>query len=243
MIFGKDINYSITRFAENYEQLVQSFDCGNEVINDYLKNKANSDTQTTTFIITDNDNKRRYIENTGQEHILCIYRQCRGNVVSSSFKSVDEALVSAFCYRIKQLKEIIKDNKEEAEEKPVPDRKKPLLSEIEKLKKQQTKLYDLLEQEIYDTATFIERSKLIADKIKTAEQQLKEIDENTPKPKLKPETAISELQYVVDNFLSANSEEKNQMLHRVVNKIYYSKSTRMCLNKYDSDLTLDIDFL
>lgn len=187
--------------------------------------------------------KRRYIENTGQEHILCIYRQCRGNVVSSSFKSVDEALVSAFCYRIKQLKEIIKDNKEEAEEKPVPDRKKPLLSEIEKLKKQQTKLYDLLEQEIYDTATFVERSKLIADKIKTAEQQLKEIDENAPKPKLKPETAISELQYVADNFLSANSEEKNKMLHRVVNKIYYSKSKRMCLNKHDSDLTLDIDFL
>ena len=187
--------------------------------------------------------KRRYIENTGQEHILCIYRQCRGNVVSSSFKSVDEALVSAFCYRIKQLKEIIKDNKEEAEEKPVPDRRKPLLAEIEKLKKQQTKLYDLLEQDIYDTATFIERSKLIADKIKTAEQQLKEIEKSTPKPRLKPEKAISELQYVADNFLSANAEEKNQMLHRVVNKIYYSKSKRMCLNKHDSDLTLDIDFL
>lgn len=79
MIFGKDINYSITRFAENYEQLVQSFDCGNEVINDYLKNKANSDTQATTFIITDNDNKR----------VICYYSlSCSGFVITSSGKFI-----------------------------------------------------------------------------------------------------------------------------------------------------------
>ena len=181
-------------------------------------------------------------EKTGNEHLLCIYRKCKGTVVSSSFKAVDEVLITAFCYRIEQLKEIVKNSKEKIQEEFVPDMKKPLIAEIEKLKKQQTKLYDLLEQEIYDTATFVERSKLIADKIKLAEQQLKEIEQNIPEPKMKPEKAISKLQYVVDNFSSANSEEKNEMLHRVVNKIYYSKSQRMCLNKHDSDLSLDIDF-
>ena len=186
--------------------------------------------------------KRRMAEKTGNEHLLCIYRKCKGTVVSSSFKAVDEVLITAFCYRIEQLKEIVKNSKEKIQEEFVPDMKKPLIAEIEKLKKQQTKLYDLLEQEIYDTATFVERSKLIADKIKLAEQQLKEIEQNIPEPKMKPEKAISKLQYVVDNFSSANSEEKNEMLHRVVNKIYYSKSTRMCLNKHDSDLSLDIDF-
>ena len=37
MIYGEDILYNIIRFTDKDINLVQDFNCGNEVINDYLK--------------------------------------------------------------------------------------------------------------------------------------------------------------------------------------------------------------
>lgn len=58
MIHGKDILYNILRFTDKDISLVQDFNCGNEVINDYLKEEACNDTKATTFIIVNNDNNQ-----------------------------------------------------------------------------------------------------------------------------------------------------------------------------------------
>lgn len=185
--------------------------------------------------------KRRCI--AGNEHMLCRYRQCRGITVSASMKEVDEAVVAAFQYRVKELEDIINNTKNTEPDTAMPDIRKPIIAEMEKLKKQKEKLYDLLEQEVYDTKTFVERSKTIAERQKNLEIQLARLSETVPTKK-QPQKAISDLKYVIKNFPHCqNADEKRSMLKSVAGKIYYAKTQRMCKNKMKSDLTLDIDFL
>ena len=173
--------------------------------------------------------------------MLCAYRGCRGKIVSSSMVAIDESVLAAFRYRIKQLKKLKRQGITEL--KSEPDKKAPLVAELGKAKRQLSRLYDLLEQEVYDTNTFLERSKIVNDKIKSLEEAIKEIDSEQKPPQLPPDEAISRLQYVIDNFYGSDAEEKNRLLHTVVRKIYYYKTERMCKNKPDSDLTLSADFL
>lgn len=185
--------------------------------------------------------KRR--NSAGNEHMLCRYRQCRGIIVSASMKEIDEAVIASFQYRIKELEAIINNERNVNSDITAPDLRKPLIAELDKLKKQKEKLYDLLEQEIYDTETFVERSNIIARRQKELEAQLAELPISVPQKK-QPEKAISDLKYVIKNFPDCqNADEKRSMLKSVVRKIYYTKTQRMCKNKMKSDLTLDIDFL
>ena len=185
--------------------------------------------------------KRRFIAGTGHEHLLCVYRECRGKTVSSTFEAVDEAVLASFRYRIKHLQELKRNGVKEVQNEP--DKKAPLEAELTKAKRQLSRMYDLLEQEIYDTNVFLERSKVINDKIKKLEDAIKEITDEPKLPQLSPDEAIERLQYIIDNFNSSDSEEKNRLLHSVVRKIYYNKTIRMCKNKQDSDLSLNVDFL
>ncbi|MDE6500709.1 MAG: recombinase family protein [Ruminococcus sp.] len=186
--------------------------------------------------------KRRFLAGNGHEHILCVYNQCRGITVGASFEEVDNAILSAFRYRIEKLSEI-SDTPQMKPKEVTPDQRKPIISELEKVKKQQDKLYDLLEQGIYDANTFLERSKVIGEKIKTLETALSEIESHTEPERLPVRELKVRLQYIIDNFENATPEEKNIMLKSAVRKIYYTKTQRMCNHKRFSDLTLEVDFL
>lgn len=185
--------------------------------------------------------KRRFIADSGNECLLCTYRECMGKTVSSSFETVDEAVLASFRYRIRQLHQLKRKGITEIENEP--DKKAPLQAELSKAKHQLSRMYDLLELEVYDANTFLERSKIVNDKIKKLEIAMKELESEEKKPRLSPDEAIERLQYVVDNFSKSNAEEKNILLHTVVRKIYYCKTERMCKNKQFSDLSLNADFL
>lgn len=185
--------------------------------------------------------KRRFIANSGHEHMLCVHMECRGKTVSSTFESVDEAVLAAFRYRIKRLQKLKRKGVKEVQNEP--DKIAPLEAELTKTTHQLSRMYDLLEQEIYDTNTFLERSKIVNDKIKTLEAAIKEINSVQRPPQLLPDEAIERLQHVINNFNTSDPEEKNRLLHTVVRKIYYNKTVKMCKNKQDSDLSLNVDFL
>lgn len=186
--------------------------------------------------------KRRFIAASGKEHLLCACRQCQGITVSSSFQEVDDAVLAAFRYRLEKLNEIYAVNKNSKKDIK-PDKSLPIKKELDKLRRQQAKLYDLLEQEIYDINKFTERSKIIGEKIKALENALAETNGANKSKKLSDKELLVRLQYVLDNFNTAIPEEKNIMLKGVIQKIYYTKTQRMCKNKLLSDMTLDVEFL
>ncbi|MDE6833048.1 MAG: recombinase family protein [Ruminococcus sp.] len=186
--------------------------------------------------------KRRFLASNGHEHLLCAYSQCRGVTVGASFEEVDNAVLSALRYRIEKLSEFSETPQEKPEEL-TPDYRKPIETELEKVRKQQNRLYDLLEQGIYDANVFLERSKIIGEKIKTLETALSEIESHSEPERLPVKELKVRLQYILDNFENATPEEKNVMLKSAVRKIYYTKTQRMCNHKRFSDLKLEIDFL
>ncbi len=187
--------------------------------------------------------KRRVIVDRGYEHLLCQYKECQGKIVSSSFGAVDEAVLASLRYRLEQQEDMLKNGLSEADASPAPDKKKPLLAELNKAKKQQARLYDLLEQEVYDTNTFLERSQVLNDKIKALENAIAEADSEIKEVALPIEESIVRLRKVLDSFESASPEGKNLLLKSVIRKMYYSKTQRMCRQKLTSDLVIEIDYL
>lgn len=185
--------------------------------------------------------RRRVIAESGHEYMLCTYKECRGKTVSSAIEAVDEAALSALRYRIKKLEKLKRSAKTEIRNEP--DKKAPLIAELEKSKRQLLRLYDLLEQEVYDINTFLERSGIVNEKIRTLEAAIDEIDSKQELPKLPPDESVRRLENIIEKFADSNPEEKNRLFHAVVRRLYYHKTQRTCKNKTDSDLTLSADFL
>lgn len=188
--------------------------------------------------------KRRLVKNNGKAHILCRYNQCRGKVVSATIESVDESVLSALRFQIESLEELERAGKSDLKPPSTSDGTiKRLRSELERLTRQQDRLYDLLEQEIYDNNTFLERMGKLVSNRKAIENRIAELEASEKKPKRSPGESISQLRYVIDHFNDADVKEKNRLLHLVVNKIYYHKTERACYRKPGTDLWLDIDFV
>ena len=176
----------------------------------------------------------------GHEHMLCTYAECRGKTVSSRIESVNEAVLAGVSLKIEELKKL------KSESKSIPtvtvDKRTPLLKEQEKLKNQLSKLHDLLEQEIYDLNTFLERSKKVKGDLRKVEAALKETEaENKPQKSI--DSIIMELSEVLNNFNDADINEKNCLLKSVCSKILYHKTVKMCNNKRDSDLNVTVNFI
>ncbi len=189
---------------------------------------------------------RRYIKASGKSHILCRYRSCRGKVVGSTMDSIDEAVLNAMKIKLAKIKKAQYDDKSDRNlnvRQIVHDKRSIIEAELTRIKGQQSKIYDFFEQGIYSTDVFLERSAEISEKIKRGEAQLKEISENKTDSKLSDEELTFRIEKLINDFGSANTNEKNKMLRSVIRKIEYSKTKRQCCHSNDSDLTLDVDFL
>lgn len=184
--------------------------------------------------------RRRSIN--GKVHMLCLYNQCRNKVVSSKLECLDEAIIEALKQRVDYLKSNQKEIALTMQSKS--DKRKPLLAEQTKLQGQQIKLYELLEQGIYDTNLFLERSTILKERLQHIEKQLQEQEsEQFREQKMSPEKAIAEIQCVIKNFCEVDESQKNELLKRVIKQIYYYKTERACYHKKETDLKLEIDFL
>lgn len=101
-----------------------------------------------------------------------------------------------------------------------------LNDELNKASSQKEKLYDFLEQGIYDQATFLDRSKILANKILDIQNKLFELsDKKADYTTLKnrKENIIPTIQKVIDTYPNANPVDKNKLLKSCLKKIEYYK--------------------
>lgn len=185
---------------------------------------------------------RRVVTGKDYEHMHCRSYQCRGKVVSASLPEIEEVLISGIKYRLSQIEEQFENNGSENQQIET-DPRKPITAELTRLKNQRDKLYDLLERGIYDEAVFLERSAIINEKISSAEAELKKLETEEQRPKLSAEESGSRLRALLSEFEISGPDRRNELLRASIKKIYYHKTTRMCCNKRESDLSLRIDFL
>lgn len=107
---------------------------------------------------------------------------------------------------------------------------KRLKAEIGELNKQRDHLHDLLERGIYDTDTFLERSRKIADRLRQTENDLAVMQSRLDEAETR-ERNRSEIVPRVERLLDVYDElpspaAKNAMLKEAVEKIVYTKTER-----------------
>ena len=119
-----------------------------------------------------------------------------------------------------------------------------LLKQLEKesvtLIKQKEKLHDLLEKGIYDIDTYLDRSKVLAEKIENNKNSIDKV-KNDIEYESTHSIDISEVVPKLENLLELypktnNIAEKNQLLKTVIDSIIYHKEKKQRNGKFEIDI-------
>lgn len=163
--------------------------------------------------------------------LYCPNRAC--NNVGSKFDIVEERLLQGLSdwlssYRLEW------SDKPPADEQALIDLKQKSLrkaqSELETLHRQLDRTHDLLEQGVYDTDTFLSRSRSLTERIASAEADI----ENLSAEVLEDEKRLASRQSIipkVEKLLEVyrelpSAQSKNEMLKEVLEKAEYTKLQR-----------------
>ena len=117
-------------------------------------------------------------------------------------------------------------------------------SELDKLRLQMNKLYDLVENGTYSTDVYLERSKVLSERIKSTENSKAALIEEITKytAKLQAQTLIiPQIEKVIDLYYSTDDPAiKNELLKTVIGEaIYYRENNGRRHNRLD-DFSLSI---
>lgn len=180
-------------------------------------------------------------------YMLCLCNECRGKVTCSPIEIIDEVVLSMIQLRLNTLTLSVKNQETEknVSVSGKEDVEKQLESALNKIKNQKNKLYTLLETDVYTVEVFVERMKALEDKEKSLKSELESIKSKNKEndKKLSPDAAIVFLQQVLEEFHTATPKRKNELLKSVIHHIDYRKTKKMCKNKMQSDMNLDVVFL
>lgn len=178
--------------------------------------------------------------NRNDVRILC--RDCKENV-GSNIEIVEEKLIQSLQILLDKYKiELTSNNNSDIDELLTLNQQSidNYLVELEKLKKQLNKTYDLLEQDIYTKEVFAERSNTLKVQIKeinTNIENLKEEQKKILKSKNNKEILVPKIKNVIDSYFETdNVELKNKLLKSVLEKVTYTKINPK--SKDDFKLTL-----
>jgi len=164
--------------------------------------------------------------NNVDPHIICP-NKC-GNK-SSKFIYVEQKLLNS-------LKEWLRNYELEIKNNGIPNRSsampaynkqlKNLEKELQELQEQKLNLYDLLERNIYDVNTFVERSKNISERIDNTNKNIEVINtkiKNEEKRK-RDINIIPKIKMAMDAYYNTDDVlQKNMLLKNILEKVEYNK--------------------
>ena len=173
-------------------------------------------------------------------HLMCYNKQCLNK--SSRFEYVEGKVIDGlrawlYEYRAQWVK-----NKPAVEKDNVISIKKKvqqsLVKELKELGQQKERLHELLEKNIYDEATYIERSQKLSERIRETENALAET-EAVIRSETKREKARKDIIPKLEKVLAVYNKTKdpavkNQMLKSVLEYVTYRKEK----HQRDDDFTL-----
>lgn len=187
---------------------------------------------------------RRPYPNRTPDALVCPTSGCKN--ISSYLSYVENRILVSLQqwltdYKLQldiENKEVISNTEIEVKKQNV----KRLEEELKNLNKQMSSIHDFLEQGIYTTETFMERSKIINEKLNETKTNFdiikKELDDNS-----KIQRSITEFIPKVEHVLAVydsveDPEVKNALLDEVVSKAVYTKTKRVGKDKNFDDFEL-----
>lgn len=178
---------------------------------------------------------RRPYQNPYPDTLMCPRTKCPN--VSSDLKRVEQHILNA-------LEEWLKSYKLEWGEidysqsiKQSDILKKSLAEqneELDRLNAQLSRTYDLLEQGVYDTDVFLERSRTLSERIGEVKEKIPQIEiqiETELSKENSLENVIPNIEHLLDVYSTLpTAEAKNNMLKDVLEKVVYLKKERAWKN-------------
>lgn len=172
-------------------------------------------------------NNRRY-----PDSLMCPDPSC--NNVSSNLNVVEERILQVLRDWLGnyKLKWDIKSNEPKQISQVDIKRKalKKLKAELETLKKQLSKTYDLLEQNVYDIDTFLERSRTLTERIKNTNNEINAVESDLDIETIQKESVINimpKIKKILDVYHELPTPSaKNDILKDVLEKVIYIKEVQ-----------------
>ena len=159
---------------------------------------------------------------TGDVFLMCNHNGC--NCVSAKIQDVDKVIYDTI---VRTYREMLKpSNNKKINSNSNDTIEKSLKNELEKIKTQQNNLYNLLEQGIYSTEIFVERSEILNNKKHALEKELAIIKaEKISETDIKE--ALLKMKFVIDTYNQSMSiAEKNTLLKSIIKRIEYERTER-----------------
>lgn len=184
---------------------------------------------------------RRPYANGFRDSIMCPATKQLCDTTSAYLDIVEKKIIDSLAEWLEEYK-VRWSNHEPTEVNKILETQKKQLkkceAELETVEKQIDKAYDLLEQEIYDTDTFLKRSAALSERKQqlTAEKEniVSEIN-NSEKTIENLELIIPNIEEVLSTYYTLDSvKAKNDMLFKVLDKVVYTRTTRA--RKHDDPL-------
>lgn len=155
---------------------------------------------------------------TGDAYLLCPRAGC---CQSTQFLYVETRFLKALEEQLLLLK-TREPSQESAEH--LEKELEQSMKEIERLNNQMSRLYDLLESQVYTLAVFRERSALLQARIAEAQEVQSDLQERIDKIRaFDPQKTAAKIRNVLDAYQSSAAAERNAMLKSVVEKAVYHK--------------------
>lgn len=167
-------------------------------------------------------------QNRPTYRLVCPTADCP--TVSHRIDEVEEALLDSIgCWLAdhKLQDELNEVSVDETGSRQAAATVKRLRRNIETLKEQQSRLYDLLEQGVYSSEVFLERSKVLAGKIAEAQRAAEEAEAAAKKKeeadKLR-RNVIPRMEHALQTYRTlSTAEERSLVLKKALSKVLYQK--------------------
>jgi len=185
---------------------------------------------------------RRPYSHQQYPHLICISSNCPNK--SSRLDYVENRIIEGLSQWLKnyQLDWSDKPNQQDKNDSIVfhEKNKQKLEKDLLEISEQKGRLHDLLEQGAYDIQTYLERSRVLAERSDTITNTIKELGQTIEQEQLR-KTANNEVIPKIENAISLyyktdDPAKKNALLKSVLNYAEYKKEKR----QKDDDFTLVI---
>lgn len=163
--------------------------------------------------------------------LMCPNRTC--STVSSRADIVEERLLQALRLWLNEYRLEWSDNPHPDEDTAIELKRKSIRkaqSEVDTLTKQLARTHDLLEQGVYDTDTFLTRSRSITERMEAAKQSIEELSASLiedEKRAVSRKSIVPKVEHLLDVYDELpTAASKNELLKGIIERVEYSKETR-----------------
>lgn len=168
--------------------------------------------------------QRRNYRSGHIDGLICPRPYCKN--VGSHLYLVEEKIINSLNEILKEYVSIVDNFNNDVKIDTTVDENtlKIINNEIDKLEKQLNKAYDLLEQNIYDNNTFLNRSNSLKEKIDVLKKEKQKYVTSNKSKISKIKNVIPDIKKIIDNYNdNLTPNEKNQLLTAIIDHVDYLK--------------------